>query len=93
MNDEEFSDYAARVQQVEELAKTQPWRLFFEEALDGARAHRTRLFSGRLDYEDYLRTAGFIQGLQYVLAVPDRMREEFQREAERRNLRGNQTAG
>jgi hypothetical protein len=80
MATDELRDLQERVALVDELSQSQGWDMLWDRALVTVRAKQLRLVQGKAgSYEDYLRETSFLEGMDFVRKLPERLRLELER--------------
>lgn len=85
MEDDEFRELQERSHQIIALTQHPGWALLVDRANVGLWAKHNLLVSGGAkDYEHYKTSIAWMEGAQYVLAVPTLIQEELGIEQDRR---------
>ena len=83
MTEEEFRDLQERVHLIEEMAETPGWGMLLDRARATLLARQTRIVQGKCeDYENYIKETSFGDGIEYVMRLPFKVREELELAAE-----------
>jgi hypothetical protein len=79
MSEDELRDLRERVQLVDQLAENPGWPMLWDRALVTIAAKQTRVVQGKcVDHEDYVRECGFLEGVEFVRKLPERLRLELE---------------
>ena len=82
--EDEFRELLERIQVVEDMAATPGWAYLADRAAVtiGAKPHQI-LAGSVVDINEYKSLSGWLQGAQFVLGLPERMRKEVEAARER----------
>ena len=86
MEDNEFRELQERSHLILELTSLPGWIMLMDRANEGIWAKHNLVMSGKLpNFEQYKTTIAWMDGAQYVLAVPDMVQQELNIEQLRRD--------
>jgi hypothetical protein len=77
VTDEEFSELAERVQQIEQMTRHAGWPLLIDRATDEIGKRQDRILGGRLELDEYRHETGILAGMLRVFQLPITVRDEF----------------
>lgn len=82
--EDEFRELLERTQVVEDMAATPGWAYLADRATVSIAAKQRQILAGSVtDINEYKAVSGWLQGAEFVLSLPRRMREEVERARER----------
>jgi hypothetical protein len=85
MNADELRELEERVLQVREMSGTLAWEMLRDRALIRIVSSQRRLIGGRVpNYEEYLKETSFLEGIEFVLTIPQLIQAELDLELEAR---------
>lgn len=78
MTEEELGDLRERTALIEDMASRPGWEMLRDRALVALYQRQQRLISGRIgSYEDYLKEVAWMDGVSFVLGLPEQARGEL----------------
>lgn len=78
MNAEELRELQERVELAEQIVETPGWMMMVDRARVTLLMKQQRIVQGQCkDHEDYVKECSFIEGLDFFMKLPARMRLEL----------------
>jgi hypothetical protein len=78
MSADELRALQERAAQVEDMVSSYGWPLLVDRAAQTIHQRQTRIVQGKCtDHEDYVRETAFLEGVDFVLRLPERIQLEL----------------
>ena len=75
--DQQLRDYAELAQALTELEKHPGWQVLADRILNDSNIRHRHIVGGTLNQEEYRFDCGWLAGIQHALAIPDKVRKEY----------------